>query len=165
MTATVEAATSTRATATRRERRKARLSAVTAAVATALAVWVAAEVAFGVDVQAPSYDGSGRSLDIGPGQVVLSAALASLAGWGLLAFLEWRTPRARAIWPVIAAVALLMSLSGPLSGSGVTSTNRTVLVAMHLAVGAVLIPLLARTSPSGQHAGSRRAAVMEQQWP
>ena len=45
-------------------------------------------------------------------------------------------------------VALRGSLGGPLSGSGVTAANRAVLVLLHLAVGAVLIPALRRTAAS-----------------
>jgi hypothetical protein len=80
--------------------------------------------------------------------VVISAAAASLAGWGLLAVLERFTARARTVWTVIAALAMLVSLGAPLSGTGITGANRAWLALMHVAVGAVFIPLLARTSRS-----------------
>jgi hypothetical protein len=65
------------------------------------------------------------------------------AGWALLALLERLT--ARTIWTV---TALLASLGGPLSRSGITAANRAVLVLPHLAVGAVLIPALRSTAAS-----------------
>jgi hypothetical protein len=52
------------------------------------------------------------------------------------------------VWLIVAPLALVLSLATPLSGSGVTLANRTALLAMHLVVGAVLIPALARTSSS-----------------
>lgn len=47
----------------------------------------------------------------------------------------------------MAVVVLVLSLGGPLSGAGVTLANKLWLALMHVAVGATLIPLLARTSP------------------
>jgi hypothetical protein len=79
---------------------------------------------------------------VGPGAVVVSALLAGLAGWALLALLERFTSRARTVWLVVAAVVLLLSLAGPL-GAGADAATTAVLVGMHLAVGAVLIPGLA----------------------
>ena len=65
----------------------------------------------------------------------------------MLAALERLTPHARLIWLVLALVGLAASLSMPLGGTGVSSGNRAVLVLMHVAVAAVLIPVLYRTSP------------------
>lgn len=144
-----------------RARRRARVAAVAAGVAAPLATWTVVEVAFGVDLQAPGFDGSGRSFDIGPQQVVFTAGLASLAGWGLLAVLERLASRARRTWVrrawvVVASAALLASLGGPLSGSGITAGNRAVLAGMHLVVGAVLIPTLSRTSSERAAAATGR---------
>jgi hypothetical protein len=70
----------------------------------------------------------------------------SLVGWAVLATLERLTPHARRIWLVLALVALAASLAMPLSGTGVGAAHRALLVLMHLAVAAVLIPVLHRTS-------------------
>jgi hypothetical protein len=44
----------------------------------------------------------------------------------------------------IVVVALILSLSGPLCGTGVTADNRLELVLLHLTVAAVVLPLLYR---------------------
>jgi ABC-type uncharacterized transport system permease subunit len=117
--------------------------AVLAAVLAVVAVWVVATRLFGVELRAPSENGS-PGPSIGVGTAALEAAVAALAGWGLLALLERLTARARPIWVVVAIVALLLSLTGPLGGSGVSAANRAVLVLMHFTVAAVLIPGLLR---------------------
>lgn len=136
-----------------RERRRARLTAVVIAVLAALAIWTVAEVVFHVHLRAPEGFGG----DIGAQSVILSSALLSLAGWGLLALLERLTARARSVWLTIAVVTLFLSLVTPLLGTGITPANRAVLVLMHLAVGAVHIPGLYRTSPrAGREASMAR---------
>ena len=129
------------------ERRRARLLGVVAAVLVAEAVWLLAEVLFGIRLQAPAGTASPEPLDVGPLNVALASALLSLVGWAVLAGLERLTPRARRIWLVAALVGLAASFSTPLSGTGVTTANRLVLVLMHLTVGAVVISVLYRTSP------------------
>jgi hypothetical protein len=64
----------------------------------------------------------------------------------LLGILERFTRRARRVWVGVAIATLLLSFGGPLSGSGTSALNRAVLVLMHVAVGAALIPMLSRTS-------------------
>lgn len=59
--------------------------------------------------------------------------------------LEAKARRPRRAWLITAPVVLVMSLSAPLSGHGVTSSDRLALICMHLAVGAALIPLYARS--------------------
>jgi hypothetical protein len=132
------------------EHRSARLIAVAAAVLAALAIWVVAELALGIDVRAPAFDGSGETLPIGARDVVLSSALLSFAGWGLLAILERLTARGRRAWLVIASVALVLSLATPMVGTGITMTNRIVLLLMHVVVGGVLISGLYRASQDGR---------------
>lgn len=146
MTTTAPTVPTTDAGSARWQRRRVRLVAVSAAVAGAVAVWLIAQLGLGVDVRAPAFGPSQPSLPITAGQVLSTAALASLAGWGLLAMLERWTRKAAGTWLTIAILALLLSLGGPLSGTGVTATNRAVLVALHLVVGAVLIPLLYRSA-------------------
>jgi hypothetical protein len=109
-------------------------------------MWVLAELVFGIRLQAPAGTGYPEPVDIGPLNVALASVLLSLVGWALLALLERLTPHAHRIWLVLALVALAASLSMPLSGTGVRSENRAVLVLMHLAVAAVVIPVLYRTS-------------------
>jgi predicted permease len=70
---------------------------------------------------------------------------AALLGWLLLAVLERRTPRARRIWTTAALAALVASLALPLTAATTTSAVVS-LVAMHLAVGAAVIPAMARTA-------------------
>lgn len=140
-----------------RERGRARLTAVVIAVLAPLAIWTVAEVVFHIHVRAPEGFGG----DIGAQNVILASAFLSLAGWGLLALLERLTARARSVWMTIAVATLLLSLVTPLSGTGITPANRAVLELMHLAVGAVLIPALYRTSPrAGREASMVRSGVL-----
>ena len=129
------------------ERRRARLLGVVAAVLAAEAVWVLAEVLFGIRLQAPAGTASPEPVDVGQLNVALASVLLSGVGWAVLAGLERLTQYARRIWLVAALVGLAASLATPLSGTGVTPANRLVLVLMHLAVGAVVISVLYRTSP------------------
>lgn len=128
-------------------RRVVRLTAVAAAMAFALAIWVIAELALGIDLRAPVFDGSPQTLPIRVQDVLLVSALLSFVGWGFIAVLERLTARARQAWLVIALVALVLSLGTPLAGTGVSLANRVVLMLMHLAVGSILIPALYRSSP------------------
>jgi len=70
---------------------------------------------------------------------------ASLFGWLLLVLLERRTPQARILWTTIALAALAASLALPLAFAA-TSSAAIGLIVMHVAVGAVVIPALARTA-------------------
>jgi hypothetical protein len=47
---------------------------------------------------------------------------------------------------VVSTTVLILSLGAPLSGEGIDTANKLALVSMHLAAGAVLIPLLYRTA-------------------
>ena len=142
---TTHATTWDTARGTTGRRRKVRLAAVAGAVLAALAVWSVAEFGFGIDLRAPA-SGAQGSHDVAAVNVIVASLVASLAGWALLAALERWTPRARRTWTAIAALALVASLAGPLSGSGITAGNRAWLAAMHVVVGAVLITVLSRTS-------------------
>jgi hypothetical protein len=85
--------------------------------------------------------GSGSQVQhVGAAAVVVTALVAGLAAWGLLAWLERRSPRGRVIWRAIAAPVLVLSLAGTLGG--VTTTDKLMLVALHLIVGLPLIALL-----------------------
>jgi hypothetical protein len=89
--------------------------------------------------------GGGHIQTIAVGQVIGVAVAASLLGWLLLALLERRTPHARLIWSAIALAALAASLALPIAAA--TTTSAVVgLIVMHLTVGAVVIPAMARTA-------------------
>jgi membrane associated rhomboid family serine protease len=148
---------STSMTQTAGARRRNRLLVVAAVVLAALGLWALMDLALGIDLRSPASFGEyGTTSKVGPANVAIVSAIAVLAAWGLLAALERLTPRARRVWLVIAVLVLVGSLGGPLSGSGLTTANRMELVGFHLLVGAVLIPLLYRTSPK-RPASPRRA--------
>jgi Family of unknown function (DUF6069) len=132
-----------------------RLLAVAAAMAGALLGWTLITQVAGVDLRAPDFGGSGGTAAVGLAQVVLVTGLAGLAAWGLLALLERRTHGARRLWLGLAMLGFLLSLGGPLSGDGVTSADRGLLIALHAAVAVVLIPLLALSSRPGRRAATR----------
>ncbi|GID97833.1 DUF6069 family protein [Amorphoplanes digitatis] len=125
-----------------RMRRVTRALAVVAATGAAYTVWTIAHQVAGVELVVDR--GSGRTT-VTPAAVVLATVVAGLAAWALLALLERRTRRAAALWSGTAGAVLLVSLLGPI-GSAVGAGATAALVAMHLAAGAVLIPLLARSS-------------------
>jgi hypothetical protein len=129
-------------------RRKTRLLTVAAAVAAAVIIWGIADLA-GMHIKQPAF-GSSPATSLNAGFVIGVSLIVSLAAWALLAALEHATTRARAIWTTVAAVVLLISLSGPFSGQGVSTGNRLVLALIHLAVGAILITQLPRAGTSAR---------------
>jgi Family of unknown function (DUF6069) len=118
---------------------------VAGGVAAALAVWAIAVPLLGIHLLVRF--GNGAPQNVGLDVVVGASLVASLCGWGLLASLERRTARARTIWTGVALVFLLVSVSLPLS-AGTTTSTRVALALMHLAVAAVLIPVLRRSVPA-----------------
>lgn len=139
MTATT--ATPSSAGTRTRSRTATRLMAVAGSVLAALAVWGVA-TSIGVDLSAGSGD---RAQVIGAVPVLAASLTASLAGWLALSVLERITGKARTAWTAIAVAVLLLSLGGPVSGAATTG-GVVALSAMHLAVGAVLIPMLRSSS-------------------
>lgn len=138
-TTTTPAATDTRRTRTRTR------SLVPAAASLAAALAWAVEVP-GLGLHLNVRFGAGHVETIAVGQITGVAAGAALLGWLLLVLLERRTPRAGRRWTVIALVVLALSLALPLAA---TTTAAVVgLIALHLAVGAAVIPFLARTARS-----------------
>ncbi|TDD19183.1 DUF6069 family protein [Nonomuraea diastatica] len=113
---------------------------VIGASAAALACWVLAVPVAGIALTVRT---GGGTQQVGPAAVVVASLLAGLAGWALLAALERFASRAGRFWTIVALVVLALSLLGPL-GSAADATARLVLVLLHLIVGAVLIPGLAR---------------------
>ena len=121
----------------RRVGRRERWLAVLGPAGAAVAVWIAAVPLAGIDLQVRM---SGTTEDVGPVSVLASALLAAVAGLGCVAVLRRITKRPARAWTILASMILVLSLSGPLTqavGAGAT----VILVAMHLAVAAVLIPL------------------------
>jgi hypothetical protein len=120
---------------------KRRLAVVASAVVVAVVVYLVARLVLADGLRAPEMDDR-ASMEVTIGAVIVASALASLLGWGLLALLERFTARAVTIWRVVAVVVALLSLSAPLTGAGISTGNRIGLLLLHVAVAAVLIPLL-----------------------
>ena len=135
-------------------RRAARAAAAPAAAMAVSVAWLVADKAAGVDLHQPGF-GSHPAQSLSAGLAAAVAALAALAGWGVLAVLERRGSRGAAIWLRTALAVLVLSLAGPLSGHGVGTGDRLTLVCMHLAASAVIIPLLYYTA-SARHQQSRQ---------
>jgi len=128
---------------TTRARRTARVVAVGAAVLAALAVWVIADPVLGADLTVIR---EGVVTEIGGITVLVMATAAALLGWAFLAVLERFTAKARRIWLVTALVVLVLSFVMPFNSGEIDASAQVALLAMHVALGAVLIPLLVRTS-------------------
>lgn len=120
-----------------------RAAAVAGAVVAAVVVWTLAVRVAGVHLVVST--GSGGQQQIGLSLVVAVSLAAGLAGWALLAVLERWTRRPARAWSATALLVLLVSLSGPATAATTVVAGAT-LAALHLAVGAVLIPALARTA-------------------
>jgi Family of unknown function (DUF6069) len=133
----------------------ARPLAVMLAVLAALAVWGLSELVFGIDVRQPAF-GTGPPQDLTAGPIVIASVVAGLAAWLALAVLERLTRHARAAWVTLATLVLVASLGAPLAGRGIDEQSRLVLTLLHLTVGALLIVLLARTSPPARSATPKR---------
>jgi Family of unknown function (DUF6069) len=118
------------------------LCAVGGALAAALA-WIVEVPLLGIHLNVRF--GAGHIETISIGQVIGVTVAAALFGWLVLALLERRTPRARLRWTLIALAALAASLALPLAFATTTSAV-TGLIVMHVAVGAAVIPALARTA-------------------
>jgi Family of unknown function (DUF6069) len=122
---------------------RTRALTVAGAVGAAVAVWAVAVPLLGLHLIIRFGNGSPQS--VGIALVVGASLIGSLLSWGLLSLLETRTARAGAIWTVLAIAVLVVSLSLPLT-AGVTVSTKIALALMHVAVGAVLIPMLPRGS-------------------
>lgn len=122
---------------------RARVLAWLGSAVAAVAVWVIADPLVGADLRV---DVAGTEQDIVPVAVVLASLVQAGAGWAVLALLERFLTRARTIWLVLAVVVLV----GAGVNAAVAALNTETAVwlnIMHLAVAAVLVPVLARTSP------------------
>lgn len=131
-----------------------RPACVAAGAAAAVLTWTVIRYAAGVHVQTPAPSASADPTNLSPGMVLVVAAVAGAAGWGVVALLERRTRHPRRFWLLTAGLATVISLSGPLSGHGVSGGDRLSLICLHLAVAAVVIPGLAVTTRSQRPWGS-----------
>jgi predicted permease len=113
-----------------------RAMTVAAATVAAIAVWAIAVPLLGAHLLIRF--GSGAPESIGVDYILGATVITSLIGWGVLALLERRTPRARTIWTALAIVVVLVSLGLPLT-AGTTTSTKVVLALMHVAVASVLI--------------------------
>ncbi len=118
-----------------------------AAIAATLVFLVASLVVDGIST--PAMNGR-ASTGLNGGLVFFVAAFVSLVAWGVLALLEKFTAKGRLIWTVLAVVGLLLSLGGPMSGTGITTGNRLILLLLHVVVAAVLIPFLPARPPGAR---------------
>lgn len=129
---------------TGRGRTRARVLAVAGGALAATVVHLLAG-ALGADMAVPAFDGQGTEQIAAVG-VALSALAGALVGWGLaLAAGRWAA-RPRVTWLVVAGVGLVFSFV-PVIAIDATAATRAVLALEHLAVAAVMIPVLARTLP------------------
>jgi hypothetical protein len=102
------------------------------------------------DFRTPAMNG-GAATDVNIGAVLFVSALVSLASWALLAILERFTAKALTIWTVVAIAVLVLSIGGPMSGTGITTGNRLALALIHVVVGTVLIVFMRRaTGPASR---------------
>jgi Family of unknown function (DUF6069) len=122
--------------------RTAALGVIGATVAPA-AIWALATAA-GAELTV-SFGNGQPPIEITVVTTLITALLASLAGWGLLAVLRRLTAKARTVWNGAATVVAVLSLGGPLSAAASGGT-KVALVAMHLAVATVLIAALGRSA-------------------
>ncbi len=111
------------------------------AVGVALIWWAILSQAAGIDLQARQ----GSVMHINGVSVFVATLATSLAGWGLLAVLERRTPNARNVWTLVATIFCITSLGSPLlNGIGVDA--KLALASLHLVVGTIVILGLRRTA-------------------
>lgn len=121
-----------------------RVVAVVLLAATAAAVlWMLAVPALGVNLAVTTGEGTRT---VGIVSVLVSATVATLAGWATLALLG-RWAKGRSVWAWGAVVLASLSLLSPLTMAHSTGAAVT-LVGMHVAVAAVAVPglLLATVS-------------------
>ncbi|BCJ39754.1 hypothetical protein GCM10010168_77900 [Actinoplanes ianthinogenes] len=116
-------------------RRTGRLITVAAGAAGALLLWAVNDPWAGHDLIVRQ---NGTLQHVGPLAVVLTALLAGLAAWALLAVLERTVRHPVRTYRIITSIVLLLSLTGPLFGAVGTAT-RLALLGMHLTVGLALI--------------------------
>jgi uncharacterized membrane protein len=138
--------------AARRHRARTRPAGVADAAAAAVAVWLVARYGAGLHPHTPGFSSAQRPASLTPGFVAVLSAAASVVAWAALRLIERIARRPRRVWIITGLITLAVSLSAPLSGHGVTGTDRLALICMHLAVAIVLVPIFALTISPGRPA-------------
>lgn len=115
-----------------------RVVAIASATTGAVVVWTVSQLA---GAQLTVQSSGQQAMKIGLPIVVLTAVVAGLAGWALRAVLQRLTKNSAAVWTWVASAVLLLSLSMPLTVQA-TGAAQGWLIAMHIVVGAVLIPMM-----------------------
>ena len=129
---------------TRPATRRQRAIAVAASAAAGAGIWLVAVPVLGHELMVERWD-TGDAMPVGLGHVVTTALVAGLAGWATRALADRLASRSRLIWTVVATIVLAASLGMPATAATTTATAVT-LTLMHLAVGAILIAGLSRSS-------------------
>jgi hypothetical protein len=109
------------------------------AVVAAVLVWTVAGPIAGADLTVRS---GGGTQHVNLVDVVLATLVAGLVAWGLRALLDKLTRRPGPVWTVSAAIALVLSVVGPLSATHASAM--AILTLLHLLVAGILIAGLSR---------------------
>ena len=105
---------------------------IAVAAAAALVIWGIACL-LGVDVEVEL---GGEIRQVGPADILVTTVVVGLAAWVIHSLLA-RTPRTARWWPFVGSTAIAVSMLGPSYLSD--GAAAVALIAMHFAVGAVLI--------------------------
>jgi hypothetical protein len=119
--------------------RRRRALGIVATLVVTLAVWLIGHLA-GADYWISDSQGTVRIDALVTAQVTV---ILGLAGWAVLALLERLTRYGTTVWVVLATVVVVASMI-PVVLVEATTVTRIALAAVHLAVGAVLVPALVR---------------------
>ena len=120
-------------------RRRRRALGIVATLVVTLAVWLLGHLA-GADYWISDSQGTVRIDALVTTEVTV---VLGLVGWGVLALLERLTRYGATIWTVLAAIVVVASMI-PIVLVEATTATRIALAAVHLAVGAVLVPAFVR---------------------
>ena len=142
----------------RRRAARARFVALHFGMPAAAAVWLIARFGFGLHIRTPGFAPGQHPMNLGVPLVLVASAVAGAAAWAAVEVIERTARRPRRAWVAVGLIALVVSLSGPLAGHGVTMSSRLALVCMHLAVAAALIPAFALTIGRRHPTGGAPAA-------
>lgn len=126
-----------------RSRAGLRVAGVVGGAVAATALWLLAVPVGGADLSVTT--AGQQPMVVGPLVVTGAALIGGGAGWASLALLERFVVRARSLW--LGVVVVVLVLTGVNAATAGDSTAAAVwLNLMHLAVAAVVVPVLARTS-------------------
>jgi hypothetical protein len=132
--------TSTPVSPTATRLRAAALAVGGAVLATTL-LWTTAQI-LGIELRVDPRNGRAPGIISLPFTVTLTLTVC-LLGWGARALLDRLTRRAPVVWTALAILVLLASFL-PLLAVEATGPAKVILALMHIAVGAVLVPVFGR---------------------